>query len=72
MPTFGRGRIMPSLYHATEMIMTLGNILYLALAVGVFCLFSITLAYQSWRQSRAETKPARAQGQRVQSGVTVR
>ncbi len=32
--------------------MTLGNMLYLAMSVGAFGLFSAVLAYQSWQQSR--------------------
>lgn len=32
--------------------MTIGNMLYLAMAVGTFVLFSAVLAHQTWRQSR--------------------
>ena len=32
--------------------MTTGNVLYLAMSVGMFGLFSAVLAYQSWQQSR--------------------
>jgi hypothetical protein len=63
--------MVPSLHHATETIMTLGNILYLALAIGTFGLFSATLAYQTWRQSRVAPKPARAPVRHVPSGISV-
>jgi hypothetical protein len=32
--------------------MTTGNVMYLAMAIGTFVLFSAVLAYQSWQQSR--------------------
>lgn len=32
--------------------MTTGNVLYLAMSVGMFGFFSAVLAYQSWQQSR--------------------
>jgi hypothetical protein len=32
--------------------MTTGSALYLLMALGVFALFSVVLAYQSWQQSR--------------------
>ena len=32
--------------------MTFGNVLYLALSLGTFGLFSAVLGYQSWKQSR--------------------
>jgi hypothetical protein len=36
----------------TERAMTTGNLLYLLMVIGVFLLFSVVLAYQSWQQSR--------------------
>jgi hypothetical protein len=35
-----------------EVVMTTGNVLYLAMSIGMFGLFSAVLAYQSWQQSR--------------------
>jgi hypothetical protein len=32
--------------------MTTGNMLYLAMTIGVFVVLSAVLAYQSWQQSR--------------------
>jgi hypothetical protein len=35
-----------------ERIMTTGNLLYLAMSIGMFATFSAVLAYQSWQQSK--------------------
>jgi hypothetical protein len=48
---------MPSSHQTTEMIMTLGNELYLAMVVGVFVVFTAVLAYQTWSQSEPKPKP---------------
>jgi hypothetical protein len=50
--------ILPLLNDATEKVMLTGEVLYLALVVGVFVLFSVTLAYQTWQQSRPTPQPA--------------
>lgn len=52
--------------------MTLGNILYLAMAIGVFGLFSAVLAYQTWLQTRPEPKVAHAQVSHAQPADGVR
>jgi hypothetical protein len=36
-----------------ERIMTTGNLLYLAMSIGMFTIFSVVLAYQSWQQSKS-------------------
>ena len=36
--------------------MTTGNVLYLLMSIGVFGPFSAVLGYESWMQSRTETK----------------
>lgn len=40
--------------------MTTGNVLYLLMSIGMFAVFAVVLAYQSWQQSRrgAEVVPA--------------
>ena len=40
--------------------MTTGSTLYLVMSIGMFVVFSLVLAYQSWQQSRLgpETLPA--------------
>jgi hypothetical protein len=63
---------MPPLHHTAEMTMTLGNILYLAMAIGVFGLFSAVLAYQTWLQTRPEPKVAHAQVSHAQPADGVR
>ena len=35
--------------------MTTGNLLYLAMTIGMFGVFALMLAYQSWRQSQLES-----------------
>lgn len=52
--------------------MTLGNVLYLLMSIGMFIALAVVLAYQSWHQSRLgpdmiadavpqpETEPERA------------
>ena len=32
--------------------MTTGNVLYLAMSIGMFLVFAVVLGYQSWQQSR--------------------
>jgi len=32
--------------------MTMGNVLYLLMVIGVFVVFAAVLAYQSWQQAR--------------------
>jgi hypothetical protein len=56
---------MPSLNYAAETTMTMGNVLYLAMAIGMFVLISAALAYASWQQSRIgpDVVPIRAQAQ---------
>jgi hypothetical protein len=63
---------MPSSNQTTETTMTLGNILYLAMAVGVFGLFSAVLAYETWWQSRTESKLAPARVAHAEPGNGVR
>jgi hypothetical protein len=38
--------------------MTTGNVLYLAMAIGMFVVFALVLAYQSWQQSRLGSEAA--------------
>lgn len=40
--------------------MTTGNVLYLAMTIGMFGMFALMLAYQSWRQSALEVAMAGA------------
>jgi len=32
--------------------MTTGNVLYLAMSIGMFVVFAVVLAYESWQDSR--------------------
>ena len=42
--------------------MTIGNVLYLLMSIGMFAVFSVVLAYQSWQQSRVGPEVVPASG----------
>ncbi len=51
--------------------MTTSNVLYRLLAIGMFGVFSGTLAYQSWRQARREAETVSAPVERGEPDNTV-
>jgi hypothetical protein len=53
-----------------EPTMTTGNILYLAMSIGVFVLFSAILAHQSWQQSRGPRSAPRATQSQSQKTIS--
>jgi hypothetical protein len=50
--------------------MTTGNVLYLAMSIATFALFSAVLAYETWQQSRGARDTTLADRHEPESTIT--